>query len=101
MTCSTECARRRSLASDMQQQQQQQQQQQPETAAADVTVSRSDVTDDERHCDVISGDAENWCDVTVKVEMEPSEVEVSWSQSPQLLAVDSTDKVMSIVIIKT
>ena len=92
-------------------------QQQPETLDADVTVSccaarltvgdkLGDVTDercrvgfatdDERHFDVIFGDAadtKNCCDVTVTMEFETSEV--SSSQSAQLDAVDHADKVTS------
>ena len=87
---------------------------QPETLDSDVTVSFCDAhqtvgnkpcvttnthcrVDDERHCDVISGDVtdtENWCDVTTEVEkMEKFETEVSSSQSPQLKVVDPAVKV--------
>lgn len=94
-------------------------QRQPETLDADVTVSCcathqtpseavGDVTDqqyrvglesDERHPDFISGDSadtENWCDTKVKLKVEGSDIGISSSQSAQLHAVDTIDKVMSI-----
>ena len=91
-------------------------QRQPETLDADVTVSCcathqtpseavGDVTDqqyrvglesDERHPDFISGDSadtENWCDTKVKLKVEGSDIGISSSQSAQLHAVDTIDKV--------